>query len=164
MVETEFFLHLLVRLFADPSRLDSRGERDEIGVCGQVGEVVFALAGDAVLTDDPRLFARQVLLALVPDTLRRAVSDADADGGELRPERPFGAGAPAELRPGRVAKDGLGRDRQDVGDGVLARPTSRGPGNPSTACCRIRRISASAVASSYAASHLTISAGPTNIS
>ncbi len=85
VVETEFFLHLLVRLLADPSRLDGRREGEEIGLGGQVREIVLPLAGGAVLADDPRLFAGQVLRALVPDPLRRAVGDAGADGGDSQP-------------------------------------------------------------------------------
>jgi hypothetical protein len=44
MVEAEFFLELLVGLLAEPSRLDRGGERLEVGVVGQVGRIVFALA------------------------------------------------------------------------------------------------------------------------
>ena len=34
VVETQFFLELLVRLFADPSRLDRGRERLDVGVSG----------------------------------------------------------------------------------------------------------------------------------
>ncbi len=34
VIKPEFFLHLLMRLLADPSCLDGCGERDEIGIGG----------------------------------------------------------------------------------------------------------------------------------
>ena len=37
VVEAEFLLELLMRLLADPTRLDGRGERLQIGVGGEVG-------------------------------------------------------------------------------------------------------------------------------
>jgi hypothetical protein len=37
VVEAQFFLELLMRLLADPSRLDRGGERLEVGLCRQVG-------------------------------------------------------------------------------------------------------------------------------
>ena len=49
MVEAEFFLELLVRLLADPARLDRRGQRLEAGFRRQVREIVFLLAGGAPL-------------------------------------------------------------------------------------------------------------------
>jgi hypothetical protein len=39
VVETEFLLHLLVRLLADPTRLDQPDETIERRVGGQVGEM-----------------------------------------------------------------------------------------------------------------------------
>ena len=55
VVETEFLLELLMRLLADPSGLDRGGERLEVGVGGQVREIVFALARGAPLADEPSL-------------------------------------------------------------------------------------------------------------
>ena len=54
VVEAEFLLHLLVRLLADPARLDEPGEALDRGVGGQVGEVVLRLAGGAALADFDR--------------------------------------------------------------------------------------------------------------
>ena len=44
VIEAEFFFHLLMGLFADPSRLDGGGQRAQVGRGGQVGEVVFFLS------------------------------------------------------------------------------------------------------------------------
>ena len=43
MVETEFFFHLLVGLFANPSYLDNGGESAQVRLSRQVGEIVFLL-------------------------------------------------------------------------------------------------------------------------
>ncbi len=80
----------LVGLFADPSRLDRGGERLEAGVGRQVGKVIFALARGAALADQPSLFARHVLHALVMDALWRTIGDEHAHGGEGGRQRPFG--------------------------------------------------------------------------
>ena len=44
VVEAEFFLELLMRLFADPTRLDCCGKGFQIGVGGQIGEIILMLA------------------------------------------------------------------------------------------------------------------------
>jgi hypothetical protein len=47
MVEPEFFLHLLMGLFANPARLDGRNEELEIGIGGKIGKVVFLMVWTA---------------------------------------------------------------------------------------------------------------------
>src|SRR6202451_743085 len=64
VVESKFFLELLVGFLADPSGLDRGGERLEAGVGRQVGKIVFALARGAPLADPPRLLAPHVVHAL----------------------------------------------------------------------------------------------------
>ena len=44
VVETEFFLQLLVGLLASPARLDGGRERLQVSGGGQVGEIVLRLA------------------------------------------------------------------------------------------------------------------------
>jgi hypothetical protein len=44
VVEAEFLLHLLMRLLADPARLDRRRERLQVRAGGQVRERVLPLA------------------------------------------------------------------------------------------------------------------------
>jgi hypothetical protein len=75
VVEAEFFLELLVGLFADPSGLDRGGEGLEVGVGRQVGKIAFALARGAALADQPGLLAGHVLHALVMDALWRTIGD-----------------------------------------------------------------------------------------
>ena len=82
VIEAELFLELLVRLFAKPARLDRGGERLEIDICGQVGEIVFSFARAASLADEPGFLARHVLHAFVADALWRPIGDSRADGGE----------------------------------------------------------------------------------
>ena len=122
VIEAEFFLHLLMGLFANPARLDGGSQRFQINIGRQVGEVVFPFAGGSQFTDKPGVFARHVLLALVMDALRRAVGDTDPDRGKSGFERPLGSDAPAQLSPVRVDQHGLRGDGQDIGDGVFARP------------------------------------------
>lgn len=82
MVEAEFLLELLLRLFADPARLDSAGEPLERGVGGKVGELIVALAGRAVLADRPDLLAGQMVGPNVTDPLGWTVRDPDTASGE----------------------------------------------------------------------------------
>jgi len=119
VVEAEFLLHLLMRLLADPARLDDFGQALQGGVGGQVGEVVLAFAGRAVFANEPSRLTGQVLLALVENALWRTIGDAHAQGGEARPERPFGADAPAERRPFDLRQGALGRGDRMSGTGFL---------------------------------------------
>ena len=82
VVEAEFLLELLMRLFVNPSRFDCRGERLETGVGRQVGKIVFALARGATLANEPGLLAWHVLRALLMDALWRTIGDPHAHSGE----------------------------------------------------------------------------------
>src|SRR5271168_4486403 len=104
VVEAQFFLELLLRLLADPSRLDRSGERLEVGLCRQVGKIVFALARDAALADQPGLLARHVLHPLLMDALGRTIGDPHAHGGEGGRQGTFGSFAPADASPLRGGK------------------------------------------------------------
>src|SRR3546814_9223901 len=75
MVETEFFLELLMGLLADPARLDGAGDIPDRRICGQVREIIFALAAGAMLADQPCFFPGHVLRDRGADALRRAVGD-----------------------------------------------------------------------------------------
>jgi len=44
VIETEFFFHLLVGLFANPSCLDDGSQSAQVRPGGQVGEIVFLLS------------------------------------------------------------------------------------------------------------------------
>ena len=55
VIETEFFFQLLVSLLANPSRLDTSRQGAQVGLCRQVGEVVFLLSRHPVFTDQPSL-------------------------------------------------------------------------------------------------------------
>ena len=57
MIEPQLLLELLVRLLANPTRLDGGGERLEADVGRKIGEVVFAFARGAALAHQPDLGA-----------------------------------------------------------------------------------------------------------
>src|SRR5580704_15054142 len=44
VIEPEFFFHLLVGLFTNPSRLDGGSQSAQVRLGGQVGEIVFLLS------------------------------------------------------------------------------------------------------------------------
>ena len=73
VIETEFFFQLLVRLLANPSRLDGGRQGEQAGLRRQVGEIVFLLSRHPVFADKPSLVPGQMLLTLVPDPLRWSV-------------------------------------------------------------------------------------------
>ena len=116
VIETEFFLQLLMRLLADPPRLDGAGERLEARAGGQVREVIFALSAGATFADQPCLVAGHVLAAHVADALPRPVGDPHPHSGEACRQSTFCAAAPADRAPGRAREHGLRQDRPAVGD------------------------------------------------
>ena len=80
VVKPELFLELLMRLLADPARLDGTCKLLHRGVWGQVGQIEFALSGRAMFADQPDFLARQMLGSHVMDTLGRAVGHTHAQG------------------------------------------------------------------------------------
>src|ERR1700752_3658340 len=87
VVEPEFLLELLMRLLADPARLDRRGQTSQRGAGREIAEIVFALAAAAPFPDEPGFLARQVAVA-------RAAWSAGhppSYGREARGEPAFGA-------------------------------------------------------------------------
>jgi hypothetical protein len=85
-----------VRLLANPTRLDGGRQGAQVDLRRQVGEIVFLLSRHPVFADQPSLVAWQMLLAFVPNPLRRSVGDP-------------------------VSAEGLGAASQDVGDGTAMR-------------------------------------------
>jgi hypothetical protein len=55
MIETEFFFQLLMSLLANPSRLDGGRQGAQVGLRGQIGEIVFSLSRRTVFADEPSL-------------------------------------------------------------------------------------------------------------
>ena len=62
MIEAKFFRQLLINLLAAPAGLDGRGERLDRRVVRQIDEIIFALAVDAALPNQPDLFAWHAVL------------------------------------------------------------------------------------------------------
>lgn len=92
-----------MRLFADPAGLDGAGKLLERCIGRQVGQIVFAFAGRAVLADEPYLLAGQMLGAHVADPPGWAVGNPDANRGEARRERSFRAATPTDRSPGGLS-------------------------------------------------------------
>ena len=44
VIEAKFFFQLLMSLFANPSRFDGGRQGAQVGLCRQVGEVIFLLS------------------------------------------------------------------------------------------------------------------------
>lgn len=99
VVEAEFFLELLMGLFADPARLDGPCEPFDRRVRRQVREIIFAFAGRAMFADDPDFLAGQMLRAHVMDALGRPIGDTHASSGEPRCKATFGPSALADRLP-----------------------------------------------------------------
>ena len=124
MVEAEFLLQLLMRLFADPPGFDGGGQGAHVGLGGQIGEIVFLLAGCPQLADKPGCLARQMLLALVADALGRSVGYAHTESGEAGLQRALSSLAPAHLLPFGFGQHVLGRNRQEIWHVPLAGPAT----------------------------------------
>ena len=99
VVETQFLFHLLVRLLANPSRFDDRRQPAQFRFGRQVGEIVLRFPADAALADQPDLFSRKMLLALVADPLRRSIGDTHANGGKTCFQCAFRSLPPADGPP-----------------------------------------------------------------
>ena len=67
VVEAELFLDLLMRLFADPTCLNGRGEGFEIRAGGKVREVVLPFAGCTLFADEPAFAAHAQAIGLQYD-------------------------------------------------------------------------------------------------
>jgi len=78
VVETEFFLELLMGLLTNSARLPDRGSRS----LRQIREVAFALRVETMLAHQPSLFAGHLLCSGRADRLGCTISDPDADGSE----------------------------------------------------------------------------------
>src|SRR3954452_25233435 len=123
VIESEFLLHLLVSLLADPARLDLPCQRTQRGIRRLVAQVVLVLAAAAPFPDQPHLIARQRRAV----ALRRPIGDPHPQGGELGAERALGPGPPGHALPGGGLQHLLGGNRRLTGDPALAWPT--GPGS-----------------------------------
>ena len=99
VIKTEFFFELLMRLLANPSRLDGCRQGAQSGLRRQVGEIVFLFPRHPMFADEPSLVARQMLLTLVPDPLRRSVGNPHADDGGGRVRQPARSSARRQYRP-----------------------------------------------------------------
>jgi hypothetical protein len=89
VVESEFFLELLMGLLADPTCLDGAGQRLDRRVGWQVREVVFALSTGATFPDQPSLIAGHVLAGHVVNALSRPTRDPHTHSGKARRQTPI---------------------------------------------------------------------------
>src|SRR5262249_35562475 len=107
VIETEFFFQLLVSLLANPSCLDGGRQGAQVGLCRQVGEIVFLLSRHPVFADEPSLLPGQMLLTLVPNPLRWSVGDPHANSSKTSLELSFRAGTPTDSVPFDMGQHGL---------------------------------------------------------
>src|SRR5258708_24425323 len=61
MVEPQFFLQLLMRLFTDPTRLNGSCQCLKRNVSGQIRDVVLLLSARSSFAQDPHFIARHTL-------------------------------------------------------------------------------------------------------
>jgi hypothetical protein len=88
-----------VSLLANPSCLDGGRQGAQVGLCRQVGEIVFLLSRHPVFADEPSLLPGQMLLTLVPNPLQWSVGDPHANSSKTSLELSFRAGAPTDSVP-----------------------------------------------------------------
>ena len=67
-----------------------------------------------MLAHEPGFLSGQMLVALVPDPLRRTIGDTHPDGREVSLKLPFGAGAPTDALPFGLGQHVFSRYRQSV--------------------------------------------------
>src|ERR1044071_5512447 len=120
MVKAEFLLELLMRLLADPPRLDGGREPFERGLGWQVGYIVLLLPGRSPLADKPDLIARHALHAIVEHPVLMGVRNTDTASRKEACQPTSGAPSPADLLPSLTRQHGVGRDRRVIGDVILA--------------------------------------------
>lgn len=90
VVQTEFFLELLMGLLADPAGFDGSGNLLDRYVGRQVRKVVFPFPVRAMLAHQPDFFAGHMLRTRRAYPLWRTVGDAHAHGGKARDQTAFG--------------------------------------------------------------------------
>ena len=130
VVETELLLELLMRLFADPTRLYGAGDVFDRRVGGQVREIVFPLSTGAMLAHQPSLFVGHMLCASSTNPLWRAIGDPHAHGGEAGRQSASGSPTPTDLPPLGFFEHGVGGRGSDIGhvpdvSGAAAPPCGR---------------------------------------
>src|SRR5215217_6207520 len=126
VVETEFFLHLLVRLLADPARLDRRREGLQGRLSGMIGQVVPPLAAAASLAHQPQLLTGQAMA----DLRLRALGHSYTPGGEAGDQRTLAALSPRDRAPKHVLQGGGGRHRPLVRHPMPTWTSCALPGGP----------------------------------
>ena len=82
VIEAELLFQLLMGLLANPSGFDGGGQCAQICRRGQISKIVFLLPRGALLANEPRFLAWEMLLTLIPYSLRRPVGDAHTDSSK----------------------------------------------------------------------------------
>src|SRR5271166_68550 len=114
-----------MRLLANPTPLDCRGERLEAGFGRQVGEIVFLFAGRTPLADEPDLFAWADAACPCRRSAEAAHRPAHANGREAGFQRPLRSLAPGRRSCAR-AKPNNSTNTGSPGYRVLVVDTSIG--------------------------------------
>ncbi|GLR66630.1 hypothetical protein GCM10010909_13100 [Acidocella aquatica] len=82
MIEAKFLFELLVRLLTDPSGLDRGGQRFDGGIGRQVRHIIFLLACQTPLADEPHLRARHALYTIIEHLMLMAVGHPNTASGK----------------------------------------------------------------------------------
>src|ERR1043166_3230572 len=98
-------------LLTNPSCLDGGGECAQIRRRREIGKIVFLLPLGTLLSDEPSFVAREMLLTLIPNPLRRAVGGADTESSKSGFQPTFRPAAPAHGFPFGVGQHLFCRNR-----------------------------------------------------
>ena len=104
MIEAEFLLELLMRLFTDPSGFDRGGEFLQARIGWQVRHMVFLFARRPAFADEPDLVARHALHTIVDHAVLMAIRNANTASRKETCQTAFRAPPPTDLLPFRVCQ------------------------------------------------------------
>src|SRR3978361_629933 len=99
-----------MRLFTDPSGLNSGGEHLEARIDREVRHIVFLLASRPAFADEPDLVARHALHTIIAHAVLMAIRNADPAGREETCQPTFGAPPPVDPLPLRSGQQHFSSD------------------------------------------------------
>ena len=107
VIEAEFLLELLMRLFTNPPDFDCRSELFQARIARQVRHIVFLFAGRPAFADEPDLVARRALHTIVAHAVFMPIRNANTACSEGTCQPAFRAPPPTDLLPFDVSYAGF---------------------------------------------------------
>ena len=104
VIEAEFLLELLMRLFADPSGLDCCSKLFKAHIWRQIRHIVFLLPCRPAFANKPNLLSRHTLHTLVMHAMFVAVRNANTSSSEETREPTFRSPPPTDPLPFRLSQ------------------------------------------------------------